>query len=61
VYYIIEGTGEFVTGGSYDPKNRTAGITGGGEHSFKDVFKDALQGEKKSERINNSVFAQPSG
>jgi mannose-6-phosphate isomerase-like protein (cupin superfamily) len=35
VYYIIEGTGEFITGGSYDPKNRTAGITGGEKNSFK--------------------------
>ncbi len=35
VYYIIEGTGEQITGGSYDPKNRTAGIKGGEKHSFK--------------------------
>jgi mannose-6-phosphate isomerase-like protein (cupin superfamily) len=34
-YYIIEGSGEQITGGSFDPKNRTAGITGGEKHPFK--------------------------
>ena len=35
VYYIIEGSGEQITGGSYDPKDRTAGIRGGEKHPFK--------------------------
>ena len=35
VYYILEGTGEQIMGGSYDPKNRTAGIKGGEKHPFK--------------------------
>jgi len=35
VYYIIEGSGEQITGGFYDPKNRTAGIKGGEKHPFK--------------------------
>jgi mannose-6-phosphate isomerase-like protein (cupin superfamily) len=35
VYYIIEGSGEQITGGSYDPKNRTAGIKGGEKHPLK--------------------------
>ena len=35
VYYIIEGSGEQITGGSYDPKDRTAGIKGGEKHPFK--------------------------
>jgi mannose-6-phosphate isomerase-like protein (cupin superfamily) len=35
VYYILEGTGEQITGGSYDLKNRTAGIKGGEKHPFK--------------------------
>lgn len=35
IYYIIEGTGELVTGGTYNPKDRTAGITGGEKNSFK--------------------------
>jgi mannose-6-phosphate isomerase-like protein (cupin superfamily) len=35
VYYITEGSGEQITGGSYNPKDRTAGITGGEKHPFK--------------------------
>ena len=35
VYYIIEGSGEQITGGSYDLKDRTAGIRGGEKHLFK--------------------------
>ena len=35
VYYIVEGSGEQITGGSFDPKNRTAGIKGGETHPFK--------------------------
>ena len=35
VYYIMEGTGEQITGGSYDPKDRTAGIKGGEKHPFR--------------------------
>ena len=35
VYYIIEGSGEQITGGSFDPKDRTAGIKEGEKHSFK--------------------------
>jgi mannose-6-phosphate isomerase-like protein (cupin superfamily) len=35
VYYIVEGTGEQITGGSYDPKDRTAGIKGGEKHPFQ--------------------------
>ena len=34
-YYIIEGTGEQITGGSWDPKDRTAGIKGGERRPFK--------------------------
>jgi oxalate decarboxylase/phosphoglucose isomerase-like protein (cupin superfamily) len=34
-YYIVEGSGEQITGGSYDPKDRTAGIKGGEKHPFK--------------------------
>ena len=35
VYYIIEGSGEQITGGTYDPKDRTAGIKGGEKRPFK--------------------------
>ncbi|PWU12584.1 MAG: hypothetical protein C5B51_00400 [Terriglobia bacterium] len=35
VYYITEGSGEQITGGSFDPKNRTAGIQGGEKYPFK--------------------------
>ena len=36
VYYILEGTGTFTTGGTMpDPKNRTAGITGGQTNAIK--------------------------
>ena len=36
VYYILEGTGSYTTGGSVpDPKNRTAGITGGVTNDIK--------------------------
>jgi len=34
-YYILEGSGEQIMGGSYDPKDRTAGIKGGEKHPFK--------------------------
>ena len=36
VYYILEGTGAYTTGGSIpDPKNRTAGIKGGVTNDIK--------------------------
>jgi len=36
VYYILEGTGTYTTGGSIpDPKNRTAGIRGGVTNDIK--------------------------
>lgn len=36
VYYILEGTGTYTTGGSMpDPKNRTAGIKGGQANDIK--------------------------
>ena len=36
VYYILEGTGSYTTGGSIpDPKNRTAGIRGGVTNDIK--------------------------
>ena len=36
VYYILEGTGTYTTGGTMpDPKNRTAGITGGQANDIK--------------------------
>ena len=36
VYYILEGSGRYTTGGSTpDPKNRTAGITGGVTNEIK--------------------------
>jgi len=36
VYYILEGTGTYTTGGSVpDPKNRTAGIKGGVTNDIK--------------------------
>jgi hypothetical protein len=46
VYYILEGTGEQITGGSYDPKNRTAGIKGGEEHPFKAETCSLFRGEQ---------------
>jgi mannose-6-phosphate isomerase-like protein (cupin superfamily) len=36
VYYILEGTGTYTTGGTMpDPKNRTAGIKGGQANDIK--------------------------
>jgi len=36
VYYVLEGTGTYTTGGTLpDPKNRTAGITGGQTNEIK--------------------------
>ena len=36
VYYIVDGSGTYVTGGTIpDPKNRTAGIKGGEAHDVK--------------------------